>query len=112
MEQISNIGYTFSHLVISLILTFCLKKRNPILLAVLLSLILGYVSYETMEKMPVYTLIIFGILIYVINIVIIDEYQENDNIGSKISKNIWKIPFWGIMVHYVIYGYDIIKKLK
>ena len=93
-----------SHIIATLVLTSCLKKYNPVLLTILLALILSYISYTEQVNFPIYTLFIFGIVIYVI-----DTFVAN--IGDE-NKNIWKVPFWGILIYYVFYvkDYWIIKK--
>ena len=93
-----------SHIIATLVLTLCLKKYNPVLLTMLLTLILAYISYTEQENFPIYTLLIFGIVIYVIDILVANTGDGN--------KNIWKVPFWGILTYYVFYAKDnlIIKK--
>lgn len=88
-----------THIIATLILTSCLKKYNPVLLAILLTLILGYISYNEQSKLPIYVLFVFGIIIYIINI-------TTANICTEENNNIWKIPFWGILTYYIFYIKD------
>jgi hypothetical protein len=106
LKTVSGVGYAYSHIIAALLITFCLKKYNSVLLTILLSLILAYMSYEAKDKFPIYTLIVFGVLVYVINMIVVDEYSENELLSTKIQKSLWKIPFWGIISYYVMYGRD------
>jgi len=88
------------------VFTACLKKYNPVLLTILLCLILGYVSYNEQSNFPIYTLLIFGIMIYVIDAIVVNTGGENISI--------WKVPFWGVLVYYIFYIKDnwISKKIE
>lgn len=89
---------TVSHIIATLLLTSCLKKYNPVLLAILLTLIMGYISYSEQATFPIYTLFLFGIVIYIIDTFVANTGEEN--------KNIWRVPFWGILVYYIFYAKD------
>jgi len=103
--------YLLSHIIIATILVLCLKKINPILLFVLLTTMLGYISYEERDNMPIYLLVTFGLVMYFIDLLIMrDKFQDQPNksttpmtsIINILYNTIWKIPYYGILIYYII----------
>jgi Na+/serine symporter len=100
-------GYMISHIIIASIFVTCLKRKNPLLLLLLLSLILSYMSYESQNERPLFVLILFGSMIYIIDMFIMNQDYPNDNdIDSNNKKTwinqLWKIPYYGILSHYIM----------
>ncbi len=97
--------YLLSHIAFASVLVICLKNTNPILLAIILSMMLGYISYDEQRTMPIYTLFIAGLLIYAIDLFIIGEPKnspKNISILRRFGSTIWKLPYYGIMSYYII----------
>ena len=108
---LSDMIYLLTHIIFTIVLIICLKRTSPITLAIILSLILGYISYNERNIIPIYMLFICGSLIYVLNLFAMDNYFFYDNnLLSNNHKpkiktfilNIWKIPYYGIISYYVM----------
>ena len=101
----SDIIYQVSHIVIATILVICLKKYNTNILALLLIAMLGYLSFEEQNNIPIYTLISFGLGFYLINMLIIESPFDELNMKmktNKLLKNVWQIPYYGIISYYIM----------
>lgn len=113
-KQIIAILYFFSHIVLASVLITCLKKQ-PIVLTSLLSALLGYIIYSEINEIPYIMLPLIGLVMYIIDFFIMDDFEEsqiinnnlNNNIQNKnalitFKKTIWKLPFYGILSYYLI----------
>lgn len=106
-------GYMVFHLVAASIFTIYMKEQNPLILTGLLMVILSYISYVSQNERPLYVLLLFGLGIYIIDIFIISKkdktiiFEQNGNLKKDrfidiIKKTIWKVPFFGILSHYIM----------
>ncbi len=96
-----DIGITASHIIIATILVLCLKKYNNYILTVLLLIMVGVISYQEINNIPIYTLIMIGLIFYLINMIIIDQNDTLDY-KPKFISNLWQIPYFGIVSYYII----------
>lgn len=97
--------YLLSHIAFASILVVCLKKINPLLLAVLLFAMLGYISYDEQRTMPIYTLVAVGTAMYCVDLFIVGDPKESLKKKSTLrtlKDSIWKLPYYGIISYYVI----------
>jgi len=102
-EKILELSYTISHIAIASILVICLKNNKSLLLAILLFMMLGFVSYSEQNKMPIYLLISCGIIVYVLDTYVINNPLPNDkNKMKSMIDTIWKVPYWGLVSYYII----------
>lgn len=104
-KYVLNMIYLLSHIAFASILVICLKNTNTPLLAVLLSLTLGYISYDEQHNMPIYTLFLVGSLLYFFDLFIIGKQSkdfEKTSILNTLKRTIWKLPYYGILSYYVI----------
>ena len=85
-------------LILTVIITFCLKKQNTNFLFIILSLILSYLVYENVDKY--YIMPIIGFIIWLVDIIFMQEYVKN-KLYKKLINDSWKIPFWGILTYYL-----------
>ena len=96
--------YFLSHIVLASILITCLKRTQPLVLALILSAILGYVSFTEQDKFPIYALPIAGLTIYLLDLTVISSYlPENVNKTTLdvVVNTSWRAPFFGIISYYV-----------
>lgn len=103
LDNLDNI-VPFVHIVVATIFVICLK-RNPYILALLLTGILGYTIYSEKNALPIYLLPALGCFTYILDSVVI-----NKNI--TIESAAWKIPYWSIISYYVIMATLFTKKLN
>jgi len=105
-EILVDIGYTFSHIIGATILVLCLKQFSIPILTLLLSLMLGYLSFENMDSIPIYTMVLIGITMYLLNVIVINdtcvESDRKDRVKKNLLNNLWQIPYWGILSYYLI----------
>jgi len=101
-EKIKQTGYTLSHFIIATIFVVCLKKFNPILLLVLLTLMLIYLCYTEQTNIPIYMLPLFGLILYVADSTIMATNNDILSISQKIKNTLWKLPYYGILIYYVM----------
>ena len=97
--------YFLSHIVMASILVVCLKKTQPLILTIILSGILGFVSYTEQSILPIYTLPIYGTAIYLLDFIIMTSYlPENINKTTfdLFYQTMWKLPYFGIISYYII----------
>ncbi len=97
--------YLLSHIVFASILVVCLKNTNTTLLTIILSIILGYISYDEQHNIPVYTLFSVGCLMYFFDLFIMSKSSEEFGRVSllrTLKTTIWKLPYYGILSYYVI----------
>ena len=91
-EKLLGLSYTLSHIIVASILVICLKNNKRILLAILLFSMLGFVSYTEQETIPIYSLLMLGTFIYMIDIYIINRQTEPEIIsvisGSEPSNRV------------------------
>ncbi len=102
-ENVEYIKY-MSHIFTSIIFAITLKNKYPLALATLLSVMLLFIvnsKYDTSNgkliMLPTISIIIYLIFNYIDLVTDVNtrkiEYQK---------KQLWKIPFYGILVHYVL----------
>jgi len=101
-EKIKQTSYTLSHFIIATILVICLKKFNPILLLFLLTLMLIYLCYTEQKNIPIYMLPLFGLILYVVDSTIMTTNNDILPIGQKIKNTLWKLPYYGVLMYYVM----------
>lgn len=104
-ECMFDMIYLLSHIIFASVFVICLKNINPILLTVILSTMLGYMSYDEQHVMPIYTLFVAGFILYVIDLFIVRKSENSSkklSILHTIKSTIWKLPFYGILSYYVI----------
>lgn len=107
-DELINILILLSHIVIGTIFVICLKNSRPLLLALLLSLIVGYISYSINESIPYYTIPTIGLVIYALEL--ITDVGNNTPMYIKITNTLWKIPYWSIISYYIIIASQTITK--
>lgn len=117
-EWLLNVGYNISHIIIASILVIYLKNKLFILTFLLFSM-LFFISYtnSTTHTIQSYRLLIFGTLLYFIDIFIMSEStntsenKSDENLSNYVKDHaksiswktmIWKIPYYGILSHYII----------
>lgn len=94
----SIIPIEITPIALTIIFIIMLKNKAPITLAIVLSIILGVLSYYKMDKIPYYLLPLLGISIYIIRTLV--TFNKTD--GLNLGNNIWEAPFWGILMYYII----------
>lgn len=102
-KSIQNAFFVMSHMIFSVTSVFFLKKYDPILLSIILSIILSFISYTEKKIIPMPLLFLMGFTLYFMDIFIVD-FNNFDNVDDKlksIKKTIWKIPFYGILIYYI-----------
>lgn len=106
--------YLLSHLAFASVLVVCLKNTGPVFLAIVLSAMLGYISYDEQNIMPIYTLPAIGTVMYLFDLFIVGEPKnviKKTNIIFTFKTTLWKLPYYGIMSYYVIlYATNTLKK--
>ena len=93
----------FTHLITSLIFIKFLKDKNPYLLTFLLISITSYILYDIQK----YDFLIFGLIIYVLEKIFIENKKDNDidNDKNKIiikQTDFWKIFYYSILSYYIM----------
>lgn len=119
-ENIIDTAYLLSHIAFATILVICLKNINTSLLTVLLSIILGYISYHQQNSIPIYTLFFMGLVIYLFDLFVISNSNNSNNstnskklfnfvkntnntsIFHTLASTLWKLPYYGIISYYII----------
>jgi hypothetical protein len=100
MQNPVDIIYKFSHLIVALILVFCLKQKKKILLILLQTVIIAYLIHN--DRKLLYILPTMGLIIFVSEqLISYDPYSEESTIYN-IIQNIWKLPFYTILSYYLI----------
>lgn len=103
-EAIQKTLYMLSHICFATIIVMFLKKYQPIVLAIILAGMLGFISYTEQTTFPIYVLPSMGVAMYLFDFFIISSYSE-ENINKTtldvLKKTIWKIPYYGIIIYYV-----------
>jgi len=102
-EKVKQTMYTSSHFIIATIFVLCLRKYNQLLLLVLLTMLLTYVCYTEETIMPAYVLPLLGLLLYIIDSTVMTIQDDSIHISQKIKNSLWKLPYYGILMYYVIY---------
>jgi len=112
-RYILEMMYLLSHLAFASILIVFLKNINPLALAVILFMMLGYISYDEQQIMPMYTLPLIGTAIYIFDLFIVGEPKNTIRQSSVIftlKTTLWKLPYYGIISYYVIlYASNLLK---
>ena len=104
-KYIFEMMYLLSHLAFASILVVCLKNISPVLLAVMLFIMLGYISYDEQYIMPIYTLSLVGTVIYFFDLFVVGEPKntiKQSSIIFTLKTTLWKLPYYGIISYYVI----------
>ena len=101
-KMLIDMSFNLSHFVVATLLVICLKRFNPILLLILLSLILSYICYSEQANIPIYILPVLGILLYILDLIVISNNMNDvDTTWCQIIKtSLWKLPYLGILSYY------------
>lgn len=98
--------FMLSHLIFAIIIIICLRKYRPIITFLMLSMILSYICYSERHSIPPHVIPLIASFIFLINITL-KKIEENET-GKRfcwmefLKNEMWKLPFWGILVHYGI----------
>jgi hypothetical protein len=106
-QENKNMLFLVINFIIVFIFIFCLKKFNPILLALLLTILLGGIIGNSNTNL-MYFLPIAGLVLYIIKITV-DQQEKYLSLTDKIKNTIWNVPFYGIMAFYIIHIYEKLK---
>lgn len=99
-KYLTDMLYLLSHIAFASILVVCLKNTNTTLLTIILSMMLGYISYEEQHNIPIHTLFSIGCLVYFFDLFIMSDRMTS--ILNVLKTTIWKLPYYGILSYYVI----------
>lgn len=94
-----NFSFILSHIVISSLLVLCLKNSKPFILAMILASMLGFITYDEKNNIPIYLLFLSGFVIYMLEIYVAKTEKEPKH---SFYDKIWKIPYFGIIVYYAV----------
>ena len=103
-EVIIKYLIVMSHLLVTMMLCMALKKRHPIKLCVILSFIVGYLSYNE-KSSPPYVLPILGFFIFSMKYLVDFLIEKTDSdpknkMFEQMETKLWEIPFYGIVSYY------------
>jgi len=106
IKPITNGLYIIIHLIVAIVLV------------ILLSSMLGFIIYTTETNIPYYTFLLIGLLIWITDTIINHNFSNKNDLqnimpninNTQIYDSLWKIPYYGIIGHYIFIILEKIQK--